>query len=183
MLSILAQLLKLVLWIFGVGRKPSEAARHEEQAARAAKEAAENQHLKEALGALDKARETESRMGQAQADPPPPRRKARSGGKVFFLPILAVLLLSGLNCAHHPSHGESYFPPLTAGACPRIPLTPEPRLPDLSIPEPEGGKYCFTQEEMDDILAGIDALKEDNKVLRNTIDIYNEAETASRKEN
>lgn len=181
MFRLLAQLLKALLWYLGVGRKKSEEQRHEETAAREAELEVRNEDLEQALAAEKKARETESRMEQAQKEPPSnPPRKAKPGQKVFLL-ILLPLLCSGISCAScHPNRGISP-PPLRAGACPRIPLTPEPRLPDITIPEQQDGTYRFTQEELDSILSGIDALKQDNKALRGTIEIYNEA-YATRKE-
>jgi hypothetical protein len=185
MLSLLAQLLKLVLWVFGVGRKPSEAERHEKQAAENAELEARAEDIENALEASEKARELESRM-RAQKDKrlSPTPRKAQPGQRVFrFMTWLAVplLLASGVSCAARKAPLIPQGP--MAVACPEIPLPKRPAAPSVIIPDKNpDGKYCFSQEEMDNILTGIDLLQADNDTLRDTIDTYNTGRDASGKE-
>jgi hypothetical protein len=61
-----------------------------------------------------------------------------------------------------------------AVVCPHIPLPTRPTPPSLIIPEPDDNDmYCFSQQEMDAILQGIDDLNMYSRQLENLIKMYN----------
>lgn len=183
MLSILAQALKVILWYLGIGRKPTEAERHEAQAAKAAELEARAEDVENSLAASEKARELESRMRATQdKEPAPTQRKAQPGQQVFrFIAWLAVplLLASGVSCIAHKAPITSRGP--MAVACPEIPLPKRPAAPSVTIPDQDNaGRYCFTQEEMDAILMGIDGLAAYAGTLETTIKTYNDGRSAGK---
>lgn len=180
MFNFLAVVLKALLWLLGIGRKKSEAERHEDTAKQLGTLEVTNQDLESALAASESARELETRLRKEQDTKDSQHRKAKANQPLFrllFYFILPACCVIGMNCAphHHPP-----IPPVAVVPSIKpvqIPLPAPPQLPPIIIPEPnKNGYYCFSQAEMDDIVRGIDDLQEYSKKLRKIIEIYNAAQ-------
>ncbi len=169
MFDFLAAILKAILWFCGI-RKRSADERHEANAKEIGALEVKQQDFQEALNASEKARKTESLM-HAQQQSIQKHRKAKSGDKLFLLLALLFAVSGFIRCASH----HSPPPPAAVVVCPEIPLPARPQLPPLAIPEMQNGYYCFTQDEMNEIVEGIDALKNYSNTLDKTIEIYNKA--------
>lgn len=177
MFEFFGQILKFVLWIFGVGRKKNDAERSEEKSHTLGELEVRNEDLEQSLKASQNAREIESRMQTEIAkSSQQSTRRAKPGKRIFpsmiYTIVLPSLIAFGiLSCVPHHS------PPFTttmAVVCPQIPLPTRPTPPSLLIPEPNSnGMYCFSQQEMDSLVQGIDNLDTYARQLESLIKLYN----------
>lgn len=169
MANLIAIVIKAILLLCGLGRKLRSDERHERTAKNLGTLEVKQKDLREALKASEKARKAESLM-HAQQKNIKKCRKAKSGDKLFMLFVLLFAVSGLIRCAslHH-----SPPPQAAVVVCPEIPLPERPQLPQLAIPAKQDNYYCFTQDEMDQIVEGIDSLKNYSETLENTIKNYN----------
>jgi hypothetical protein len=100
-------------------------------------------------------------------------RRYRSQPLLWGLPLgclLALTLCGG--CATQQS------PKLPAVvACPPIPIPTVPKSPHVILPKPDAeGRYCLTQEQVDDLARGIRDLQVYSQQLAAAVQEYNTAQ-------
>ncbi len=84
---------------------------------------------------------------------------------------LALIALSMNGCAvqHSPV-------PAVVTVCPHIPVPAKPQAPHVVLPAQDGeGRYCLTQQQVNELAAGIKALRLYAEQLTAAVDIFNGA--------